>query len=79
MEPETLPIEELTEQTTAQIILLRTSIDASVNEAGRLADWLSGDDGTQISGVHGLQMCYDRLREAEMWAGQALREVQQKG
>jgi len=78
MEPleETLTPSELMIETIASIKALCAAIDASINEAGRLADWCSGDDATDTSGVHGLQMCYDRLTEAKMWAGQALGELE---
>jgi hypothetical protein len=57
------------------ITTLWKEINESINEAGRLSDLLSGDDGTQTAGVHGLQMAYDRLTEAKMWVGESLAEV----
>ncbi len=60
----------------AEIEEMRTRIDTLRNEVGRLADLCSGADGDETSaGVHGLQMAYDKLYEADMWAGQALSEM----
>lgn len=78
MIPESLIFQEVYRQLAAEIKALRVAIDASINEAGQLADVLSGDDGTLTAGVHGLQMCYDRLIEAKMWAGRSLGEIGHK-
>jgi hypothetical protein len=77
-QPLGVTLDELNTLNISEIKALRVAIDGAINEAGRLADCLSGDDGAQTDGVHGLQMAYDRLTEAKMWCGKSLGELGRK-
>jgi hypothetical protein len=77
--PDDTPVPAI-EELAATMTQLLTGIDAMMSLADKVggecnALWMATERTYETSGHHGLQVCYERLKEAKMWTEDALKEL----